>query len=406
MQSITTVEPKVLGFNLIIFFFDYNILNKMNYTLGLINLCILLFIVFNIYIKIKNISFNDILSKSKEYNYDKLGDEYFYGVDNDRPNYIKAIENYNKVFLYDPDNEKIPQIRQNLNTIINATDTSNTSKSIMDNIDFGIYNDPNDYIINIDLNAIPLTILTGFQTFIDYNNFENNNFENIIFENNNFENNNNLRVGNDAQNVHDSLVNKTIESSISKLEESTTQNINLDEVNKFLLGKLKDNKMLDTDKDKVKKTIQYIKDNSNSSVRNRKLEDNLVLIGNRIKNNESEEQKNNMIDNLYNELKDCVQLDGNMYCNTGIANRIINSLNGVDESVIITPKWALREELMRKCGKIREELEKINSSNDEDFTEKLKDNIKKGLKKDYVDDNKILSEIDLNKEINEWIEYV
>ena len=373
----------------------------MNCKLGFIIICVIIFIIF--IIEIKNVTKSSIIqvfNPLSKINYNMLGDNYFYGTYKIRPDYIKAIENYNKVFIYDPDNENIPQIRQNLNTLIDNNNKFDINRIILDEIEFGVHNDPNDYIINIELNKLPL--LEPLEPLEPLELLQND----IFNFNNNIENNYKEIVYNDFQNVHDSVVNKTVESSILKLEESTKQNKSLDNINSILLNKLKNTDLSIIDKEKIIKTIHYIKNNSNSEIHNRKLENNLVLVGNKIINEENEEHKNNMIDNLYQELKDCVQSDGNMYCNQGISNRIINSLNGVDNSVSITPKWALKEELMRKCGIIRNELEKTKSQDDEDFTDILKEKIKTDLKKEYVDDNKILKEDDLNKEMEEWIEFV
>ena len=361
----------------------------MNCKKGIIIIFIILIILFIFKNYDKNTTnINIFKHNSKKYNYDKLGDTYFYGTYEIEPDYVKATENYNRVFMYDPDNENIPQIRQNLNNIINHNNEDNTNRIVLNDLEFGFHNDINDYILDINFDD-NLPVLPPF----DFNDA----FENPP---------NDRRYYNDFENVHDSVVNKTINTSIKNLEETTTQNNNLDEINKYLLENLKNSNLSIDDKEKVKKTINYIKQNSNSKIVDRKLEDNLILIGNRIKNNELIEQGKDMRENLYQELKDCVRTDGNMYCYTGISNRIINSLHGIDDAVKITPKWALREELMRKCSKIREDLEKNKSQDDEDFTEKLKENIRTELKKEYVEDNKILKEDDLNKEIKDWIEYV
>lgn len=334
----------------------------------------------------------NIIKTKHNYNYDKLGDTYFYGSYEIGPDYTKAIENYNKVLIYDPDNENIPQIRRNLNELT-KTNEFDVNRIFIDDIDFAIQNDVNDFIININFDDnLPLIDPPNNNLF---------NFDNL-FDNNN----ENREYYNDFQNVHDSTVTKTVDSSIKKLEDYTNKKNNLTNINKFILNSLHVSSLSDADKTKVRRTIEYIDKNSNSAVRDRKLKDNLILIGNRIQQETDKEQKNIMLDNLHQELKDCIQPDGNMYCNTGIANRIVNSLNGIEKNVNITPKWALKEEMMRSCGKIRDKLEKTMSTDDADFDDKLKEKIKKELKKDYVIDNKILKEEDFNREIAEWIDYI
>lgn len=370
----------------------------MNCKKGIVIISLIILIIF--IIKRYNISLiiDDIIKPKICPNYHKLGDSYFNGSYEIKPNYIKAMENYHRVFMYDPDNENIPQIRKNLNTIItNTTDNDelNNIQTInqifIEDLEFGLQNDINDYIININFDNIPIDEPP-------HNGFDfNNNFEN---------NNENIQYYNDFQNVHDSLVNKTVNSSIKKLEDTTNQKNTLDEINKYLLTNLNKTTLPVEEKDKIKKTINYIKNNSNAKINDRKLQDNLILVGNRIKNTTDNNIQNDMLNNLYQELRDCVRSDDNMYCLTGISNRIINSLNGIDDDVYITPKWSLREEMMRKCGQIREELEKNKSQEDDDFNKILQENIKSKLKQEYVINNKILKEDDFNKEINEWIEYI
>lgn len=305
--------------------------------------------------------------------YKKNGDDYFY-----TGNYDLAMDNYNKVFIYDPYNEDIPSVREHMNDIIKSDDKYIQSQTIIDNRD-DIINDINDYIV-------VYTAVLGHNMDDDvvFDNLEDNN---II--------NNNL-YNNDTQNVHDSVVNKTINKSIDKLTKNTIQNNPINEINKYLLQNMDNHNLSDDDKSKIAKTINYIDKNSNAKINDKYLKDNLILVGNRIMNNTNDEEQANMRYNLYKELVDCVKTDDSMYCLTGISNRIINSLNGVDSDVNVIPKWALREEMMRKCGEIRNNLK-----DDVD----LQNEITKILKKEYVDTN-ILNEEDFYNEINEWIEYV
>ena len=373
----------------------------MNCINGLTIILIIIIIILIITIINNKNNIKNICHK-KDNIYDIIGNKYYYGYNTDI-DYNKAIDNYNKVLLYDADNENIPEIRKNINNIINHNNINDENHIIVDNTDFGFNYDINDYIIDIYVDDT-----------MYYNNIINNN-ENIIeipeVEDNILYNNININeipndpiYYNDFENVHDSVVNKTINSSIDKLEKITDKKLDLDSSIKFLYDNLKNNNI--DKKENIKKTINYIKDHSNSKIRERTLGENLVLITNKINNCNDKEKQNDMIANLFHELRDCVRIDGTMYCLTGISNRIINSLHGIDDAVIITPKWALREELMRKCGKIREELENTISSNDENFTEKLKECIYNELTKEYVDDNKILLKEDLDKEIQGWIDYV
>lgn len=334
----------------------------------LLLLIILIFII--IIFIIKNSKNKKDIPKFKE-----DGDEYFINGD-----YDLAMDNYNKVFIYDPYNEEIPEVRKNINEIIKNNEKYIQSQTIINDENDNI-NDINDYIIL-------------YTAIID-----NDLGDDIVFDNleDNTVINNNL-YNNDTQNVHDSVVNKTINKSIDKLSKNTIQNNPINEINKYLLENMKNHNLSDDDKAKITETIKYIEKNSNAKINDKYLKDNLILVGNRIMNNTNNEEKKNMEYNLYRELVDCVKSDNSMYCLTGISNRIINSLNGVDSDVNVIPKWALREEMMRKCGEIR------NNFDDKGDID-LKDEITKKLKEEYVDTN-ILDEVDFYNEINEWIEYV
>jgi len=395
----------------------------MDCNTGFKIIIILIFII----ILINLLQFNNIEVTEKIHNYDILADHYYYGDNNNKPDYKKALENYNKVLIYDSNNENIPHIRQNINNIISNNNSNDENHIIINNADFAFNYDINDYILDIaDIGGENILLNDNTEIF----NIDNAEIFNI---DNTFNNTpNNQIFYNDFENVHDSVVNKTIDSSVNKLEKNTEKTLDIDGCIKYLYDNLKNNSnnlknnsnnlknnsnnlknnsnnlnVKIEDKENITKTINYIKQHSNSKVRDRNLDENLILIVNKINNTEDIEKKDIMIMNLFYELKDCVRADGNMYCLTGISNRIINSLHGIDDSVVITPKWALREEMMRKCSNIRDELEKeYEDSDDDKFTEILKDNIRLKLEKEYVVDNNILSKEDLDKEINGWIDYV
>lgn len=356
--------------------------NKINIIFILI-VIILLTIFYNYRINKDNKNYKKLVIYP---NYYKTGNDYFYGNEIIEPDYDKALENYYKVLIYEPDNEDIKNIRQNINTIITDNNILDENQIIINNRDFGILNDINDYIIDIDIDAIELLDPENPPLIL--------NTENA-----------NQEYYNDLQNVHDSIVNKTINTSIKKLEDNTEMKYDLNNINAYLLQNLKNYDFTNTDKEKILKTIDYISQNSTLSIGNRQLSDNLLLVGNRIMSKTNKEQKD-LINNLYQELRDCNKNNNEMFCTTGIANRIINSINGIDPLVIITPKWAIREEQMGKCAKIREDLEKNKSMDDIDFDEVLKEKIKTELFDEYVAKNKILSEDDFYKEINNWIDFI
>ena len=99
-------------------------------------------------------------------------------------------------------------------------------------------------------------------------------------------------------------------------------------------------------------------------------------------------------------MNDCVEND-HVVCHTGIFNRVLNSLNYVDNFVNVKSTNALNDEMMNKCSLIRSNLDE----NEDDFDNKLKRKIMEELKKDYVDTN-IITQEELNNIINVWIDYI
>ncbi len=77
---------------------------------------------------------------------------------------------------------------------------------------------------------------------------------------------------------------------------------------------------------------------------------------------------------------------------------MIDIFNGIIDDFVQIDKTQLKQEMMNICIKIRNEL-----NTDDDTL--LKEKIKKKLYDEYVDTN-ILSIDELNKEINEWIDYI
>jgi hypothetical protein len=96
----------------------------------------------------------------------------------------------------------------------------------------------------------------------------------------------------------------------------------------------------------------------------------------------------------------------------------LDSLNVVDDQVSIKPRSLINRELMDKSAMIRKEIydnesegnrKMIDSIQDNDFqkqfTEKLKHNIRTQFKDDYVQSN-VLTQTELDEEVNKWIDYI
>ncbi len=223
---------------------------------------------------------------------------------------------------------------------------------------------------------------------------------------------------NDPQNTHDSQVLSTIRVSLDKLKESPQQKnsqICLREVRSFLQT------LPDSDKKKAAFDSLSAIQNINSVVTGAGGEhelDALALVWNRIHDPARFDTTiaQNLRETMFDELAD-MQEHGATVCSTGRITRLIDTLNGVDEEVIIKPTYAINEEMMNKSSSIRDRLLEEQPEGDrdhleagtharqEEFDQKLKDTIIMELKKDYVD-TKILTQSKFNTEIKKWIDFI
>lgn len=346
---------------------------------------------------------------------EKIGNVYFYGTKNTHKDYDKALLYYKRVFLYDPDNKNIKRIREKINYIMKykliqiiKEKQENSKNDIPDNYHEQILNnDIHDYINSLSATNLQIKDTLDIEDIIK-------NIDNLdkieikdIETNDIFKRNDNTHIQNDDQNVHDTGINNTIKTSLNKLKENTFIKYNYQEIYTKILHDLEYNThFTEIDKYKIRNVLTELTQNQNYTLCDMKLKDCLTLVGNRIYSQTNSDVIDTIIFNLFNELKDCVKDTGEILCLQGIFNRIIHCLNMIDELVTIKPTWCIREELMRKCCKIRQDLEKKMSPNDPKFIYQLKNNIITTLKQEYVHDNKILSLDDFETEINSWIDYI
>ena len=225
---------------------------------------------------------------------------------------------------------------------------------------------------------------------------------------------------NDRHNVHDSGVLGTIRKAIDNIQRETKTKITLDQT----LTQIRDFLVQDRTKipnDKRNDAIRALDAIERSwiplSSTNIKEVDALHLVWNRIHDPRHEENRELLKSNLLDELSDCIE-HGKPVCSTGRFTRILDTLNVVDPAVEIKPMYAIRSEMMSKCAKIRNELlskipetERIHIESGHDnefvhnFTERLKNEIRKQLKLDYVDSG-VLPQWKLDKELSIWVDHI
>jgi len=221
---------------------------------------------------------------------------------------------------------------------------------------------------------------------------------------------------NDPQNTHDSQVLKTMVNSIDNLKENTNITKSYDTVYNEITEYIK---QIPNQSQKIRDALISLNsiNNSEQLMEHGDLKmtgrDALELVWNRI-DDPIFENKDDVKNILIEELASMHEHD-EVVCPTGRFVRIIDTLNVIDPEVNIKPKYAINEEMMNKSAKIRNDmlnsrddkdmLERGTSPNQNDFDNKLKENILDQLKKEYVDTN-ILNNDEFTIEINKWIDFI
>ena len=229
-------------------------------------------------------------------------------------------------------------------------------------------------------------------------------------------------IENDAQNVHDSQVNKSLRKTYKDISQVTQNNI--DKIDTFkqirdLINKQKDN----VKKQQLNFIIDYIEKNKTKiSGLNACLSDVLHLIWNRIHSDDCIKHKETLYENLLFELRDSTNVNVTNKCLTGIWARLMDTANKIDPLVNIKPKWALRRELLNKANKIYEKMEhhlskekykiltKTQLNQEEStwfnkFKKKYQKTVKRQCYREYVDTN-IIEKQDLDNELSEWLDTI
>lgn len=223
-------------------------------------------------------------------------------------------------------------------------------------------------------------------------------------------------IKNDSQNVHDSALIRTVRQSIENLQNSTNLSINhgdsLRELRGYILSKPDCDRKINALRtlDAMERTHEPLVSFKMKEV------DLLNLVWNRINNNHSE-NKEDLMENLYDQLANGVEHD-KVVCTTGRFTRVLDSLNVIDDQVAIKPRSLINRELMDKSAMIRKEMydaesyeaqQRIDSIQDNEtqieFTEKLKNTIRRQFYNDYVR-TEVLTQDELDEEVNKWIDYI
>jgi len=352
-----------------------------------------------------------------------IGDIYLFGLGSLDPNYYKAhiyYTNFLKINNTDEKHksyaiERINQLYEILNNDTNGCINSLDKNKIISNID--------DYLVDIiteeDLeNTVEIIDneeivrdreeVIHFNDTINYNDIANNvlNYDNIPINNGIDYDNIYYDIVNDPQNSHDSGIQKTIKSSIYKLEKDTNIEYKYSELKMMFINDIKDMNISDKKLRNIKKIFNKIETDTTKSYNNKKtLKDVFTLVGNRIYTSNDEIYKKNAINNLMIELNDSVDSNNNPVCFTGVYNRIIDSLNLIDEDVVVKNKDILDQEILNKCSKIRNDFEKEVNVDNPEYSTLLKNKIMVELDITYVKTN-ILTKEELYDNTKNWIDFI
>ena len=201
-------------------------------------------------------------------------------------------------------------------------------------------------------------------------------------------------IHDDKQNVHDTgvqdSVKKIVDKEIRPLVTNTTPTTTLDEIEKYANKKEKGKKLQN-----ILSTIGAIRMNDGySSKHEMKITECVDKIWHKITADETKKE------NLLDELDSCVE-NGHVMCTTGIFNRIVDTLNTGEENKIVNSDY-LRNELMGKMGKYRDEATKNAKNNDKTEIEK---NVRLLIDKDYKDSNSV-DQNALKIYVDEMIKYL
>lgn len=228
---------------------------------------------------------------------------------------------------------------------------------------------------------------TNFNTFTNKH-ITQNNTENFTLPNNNIMNNNELYndintiayapIISDPQNVHDTKINNTIHEAIKKIQDNTPINYTITQVFASL------------SKDVNKDVMNYIL-NATETKHSIRLDELLLLVYNRYM------YKNLSLDNLIISLNECIEND-TVVCFTGVFNRIVDSLNIIDDEVTIKSRSLYRQEILDVSSKFSSENEALEG-------DELKSALRAELHSLYVNTG-LLSQSELDSYLSIWIDYI
>ena len=165
-------------------------------------------------------------------------------------------------------------------------------------------------------------------------------------------------IRNDTQNVHDSMVVRSIKKGITDLERQHPVD-NYDFQAQQTMNQVRE-EILNRNNQKALQALDAIERNTIpiSSLEKREI-DVLTLVWNRINDPVNQERKTNLIDILSNQLNDCVDTStGGVHCASGRVSRVMQTLEGTDAEPIVSikPEWVITREIVDSAANIYKNL--------------------------------------------------
>ena len=184
----------------------------------------------------------------------------------------------------------------------------------------------------------------------------------------------------DAQNVHDHGVTKITKHNVESLQKSNNDSIKSDTNIENIIDSILTLKDIDAaTKEKALHVIDTLNDNIHSTY-NISEKDALALVWNKIQNNGSKEEKENMKETLAKQLASGIE-HGSVVCSSGKISRIVSTLEGTDHIEPVRPIWALKDELANKAIKVRQD---VTDEHGEDKTDMMKITFEEQVEKEYI----------------------
>lgn len=219
----------------------------------------------------------------------------------------------------------------------------------------------------------------------------------------------------DSQNVHDHMLVKSVNDTVKRLKSTTDMTVSLEDSLGNLRSRIGGQPNSDKKTDALRTLDAIERNHMELLAYNMKETELLHILWNRIVNNHDDSP--DLKDNLYEQLSDSVEHDS-VVCSSGRFTRLLDSLNVVDPDVTIKSKEVIHRELMDKSAHIRDSMYKQCSEEEQEdldspelsnfsvrFDERLRNELRKQFKKDYVD-TELMSQSELDSELSVWIQYV